>query len=86
LIRQTEAREAARYAGVHPKNIHNLHLPFYETGKVKKNPLSPADVRLVKELLDEVKPHQIYCAGDLSDPHGKKLCLLSSKIKYNCFF
>jgi glucosamine-6-phosphate deaminase len=76
LIRQTEARAAARFCGVPPERIHHLHLPFYETGKVKKKPLGPEDVRLVRELIEQVRPHQIYCAGDLSDPHGThRVCL-----------
>jgi glucosamine-6-phosphate deaminase len=76
LIRETEAWSAARYCGVKPDHIHNLHLPFYETGKVKKKPLGREDVDIVKSFIDSVKPHQIYCAGDLSDPHGThRVCL-----------
>jgi glucosamine-6-phosphate deaminase len=76
LIRSTEARSAARYTGVHSDNIHFLELPFYETGTVKKKPLGEEDVRIVAELLHKVQPHQIYAAGDLSDPHGThRVCL-----------
>ena len=76
LIRRTEARAAARYSGVHPDRIHFLDLPFYETGRVRKNPIGPEDVAITAKLLDEVKPHQIYAAGDLSDPHGThRVCL-----------
>jgi glucosamine-6-phosphate deaminase len=76
LIRRTEARAAARYSGVRPENIHFLDLPFYETGRVKKKPLGEDDVRITMELLERVKPHQIYAAGDLSDPHGThRVCL-----------
>ena len=49
---------------------HFLDLPFYETGRIEKNPISEADVEIVQNLLREVKPHQIYVAGDLADPHG----------------
>jgi glucosamine-6-phosphate deaminase len=70
LLRQSEARAAAGYVGVPPHRIHFCNLPFYETGRVKKNPLGDADVEIVVKLLREVKPHQIYCAGDLADPHG----------------
>eukprot|EP01088_Endostelium_zonatum_P010119 TRINITY_DN2346_c0_g1_i1.p1 TRINITY_DN2346_c0_g1~~TRINITY_DN2346_c0_g1_i1.p1 ORF type:complete len:381 (+),score=95.08 TRINITY_DN2346_c0_g1_i1:865-2007(+) len=78
LIRNSEAWIAARCCGVKVENIHFLDLPFYETGKVKKNPLGPRDVELVLNLLREVKPHQIYAAGDLSDPHGThRVCLAS---------
>jgi glucosamine-6-phosphate deaminase len=76
LIRRTEARAAARYSGVHPDRIHFLDLPFYETGRVRKNPIGPEDVAITSKLLEAVKPHQIYAAGDLSDPHGThRVCL-----------
>ena len=51
-------------------HCHFLDLPFYETGKIQKNPISEADVEIVRNLLREVKPHQIFVAGDLADPHG----------------
>jgi len=76
LIRQTEARAAARNAGVRPDRIHFLELPFYETGAVKKKPLGTEDIEIVKKFLQSVKPDQIYAAGDLSDPHGThRVCL-----------
>ncbi len=76
LIRRTEARAGARYSGVKPERVHFLDLPFYETGRVKKKPLSEADIRITVDLLERVKPHQIYAAGDLSDPHGThRVCL-----------
>jgi glucosamine-6-phosphate deaminase len=76
LIRRTEARAAARYSGVKPANIHFLDMPFYETGRVRKKPISEADIQIVIDLLERVKPHQIYAAGDLSDPHGThRVCL-----------
>jgi len=76
LIRRTEARAAARYSGVTPENIHFLDLPFYETGRVRKKPLGEEDVRITVDLLRRVKPHQVYAAGDLSDPHGThRVCL-----------
>jgi glucosamine-6-phosphate deaminase len=76
LIRRTEARAGARYSGVKPDNIHFLDLPFYETGRVRKKPIGPDDIAITVELLERVKPHQIYAAGDLSDPHGThRVCL-----------
>ncbi|MEQ8769728.1 MAG: glucosamine-6-phosphate deaminase [Phycisphaerales bacterium] len=76
LIRRAEARAGAKYSGVKPGNIHFLDLPFYETGKVRKKPLGEEDIRIVMGLLQEVRPHQIYAAGDLSDPHGThRTCL-----------
>jgi glucosamine-6-phosphate deaminase len=76
LIRRTEARAAARYSGVKPEHIHFLDLPFYETGRVRKKPIGPDDVAITVRLLEEVRPHQIYAAGDLSDPHGThRVCL-----------
>lgn len=70
LIRQAEATIACNYIGVKPQNIHFLRLPFYETGTIKKGDLSEADIERVKALLEDVKPHQIFVAGDLADPHG----------------
>ena len=76
LIRRAEARAGAKYSGVAAERIHFLDLPFYETGRVKKKPLGEDDIRIVMDLLDEVKPHQVYAAGDLSDPHGThRVCL-----------
>jgi len=76
LIRRTEARAAARYSGVKEEHIHFLDMPFYETGRVKKKPLAEDDIRLTTELLEKVRPHQVYAAGDLSDPHGThRVCL-----------
>ena len=76
LIRRTEARAGAKYSGVKPDNIHFLDLPFYETGRVRKKPIGPDDVAITVELLERVQPHQIYAAGDLSDPHGThRVCL-----------
>ncbi len=69
-IRQAEARSVSRYVGIPENNIHFLGMPFYETGRAKKNDLSDKDFDLVKEVIEKVKPHQIYAAGDLSDPHG----------------
>ena len=70
-IRRSEARAAVRTFGLDPdRRSHFLNLPFYETGGVKKNPLSEADVEPIVALLREVQPHQIYAAGDLNDPHG----------------
>lgn len=75
MIRQAEATIACNYIGVKPQNIHFLRLPFYETGTIKKGDLSERDVNIVKKLLEDVKPHQIFVAGDLADPHGThKVC------------
>ncbi len=70
MIRQAEATIACNYIGVKPDHIHFLRLPFYETGTIKKGDLTEKDVNIVKKLLEEVKPHQIFVAGDLADPHG----------------
>jgi glucosamine-6-phosphate deaminase len=76
LIRRSEARAGCRYAGLTDDKAHFLDLPFYETGTVKKNPVGPKDVKIIKDLLLEIKPHQVYAAGDLSDPHGThRVCL-----------
>lgn len=70
LIRRGEARTACAFTGIPKSRLHFLDLPFYETGRVEKHPLSEADVMKVKALLDDIKPHQIYIAADLADPHG----------------
>ena len=70
LIRRGEARTACTYNDIPLDHCHFLDLPFYETGKIEKNPISELDVEIVLELLRKVQPHQIYVAGDLADPHG----------------
>ncbi|MFM7859752.1 MAG: glucosamine-6-phosphate deaminase, partial [Flammeovirgaceae bacterium] len=70
FIRKTEAIAGARYAGLQDDHIHFMALPFYETGKTKKNPVSKADVDLTAALLQKIKPHQIFAAGDFADPNG----------------
>jgi len=79
-IRCSEARAAGEYCGLPVGNMHFLNMPFYETGRVRKNELGQTDIDLVAEILREVKPHQIYAAGDLSDPHGThRMCLTALK-------
>ena len=75
-IRKRESLAATRYLGLSDKNVHFLNLPFYETGTIKKGNLSNKDIHLMTSLIDTIKPHQIYAAGDLADPHGThKVCL-----------
>ncbi|GAA4849332.1 glucosamine-6-phosphate deaminase [Algivirga pacifica] len=76
LVRKEEAIAAMHYYGLPEERIHFLNMPFYETGKVRKKPLGKEDYALVKSLISQLKPHQIFAAGDLSDPHGtQRLCL-----------
>ncbi|MFA5670537.1 MAG: glucosamine-6-phosphate deaminase [Balneolaceae bacterium] len=76
LIRRGEAKAASRYVGLPDENIHFQDLPFYETGKIRKKPLGPEDIKITADLIQSIKPHQIYAAGDLSDPHGThRVCL-----------
>ncbi|TAL35353.1 MAG: glucosamine-6-phosphate deaminase [Spirochaetes bacterium] len=70
LIRRGEAKAAARYAGIPAENIHFLDMPFYQTGIVKKHSLGERDIALVRDIMRAVRPHQLFAAGDLSDPHG----------------
>ena len=70
FIRKSEAIAGARYAGLKDRNIHFMALPFYETGKKVKDPVTEEDVLLTMELLKKIKPHQIFAAGDFADPHG----------------
>ena len=75
-IRKSESLGATRYFNVPDKNVHFLNLPFYETGTIKKGSLSQDDIAIMVSIIDAVKPHQIYAAGDLADPHGThKVCL-----------
>ena len=70
-IRRAEAKSAVRSFGLDDEtNTHFLNLPFYETGGIKKGQRTQADIDIIVELLKKVKPHQIYLAGDLADPHG----------------
>jgi glucosamine-6-phosphate deaminase len=76
LIRQCEAKATCRYVGIPESNIHFQNLPFYETGTIEKKPMGEEDVQLTVDLLRQLKPLQVFCAGDLADPHGThKVCL-----------
>ncbi|MCH7525161.1 MAG: glucosamine-6-phosphate deaminase, partial [Bacteroidetes bacterium] len=76
LIRKSESLAATRYLGLKDENVHFLNLPFYETGAIRKNNLTQEDIDIVSNLIEVIKPHQIYAAGDLTDPHGThKICL-----------
>jgi glucosamine-6-phosphate deaminase len=81
IIRRGEARAATRYCGVPAEQLHFLDMPFYETGKVRKKPLGPEDISITVDLLREVRPHQIYVAGDLSDPHGTHRTCLAAVLR-----
>ncbi len=76
LIRRGEALSACRYYNVPDSQIHFLDLPFYETGRSKKNAPTTADASIVRALIEDIQPHQIFAAGDLADPHGThEVCL-----------
>ena len=75
-IRKRESLAATRYLGIPDCQVHFLNLPFYETGKVQKNNPSKKDFLITNDLISLIKPHQIYAAGDLADPHGThRICL-----------
>ena len=75
LIRRCEARATCKYVGLTDEQIHFMNLPFYETGTIEKNPMGEADVIQTMELLNRLRPQQIFCAGDFADPHGThKVC------------
>ena len=75
-IRQKESLGATRFLGLPDNQVHFLNLPFYETGTIKKSPLSKKDIDLMIAKIEEIQPHQIFAAGDLADPHGThKVCL-----------
>ena len=76
LIRKGEARATCHFIGIPDEQIHFMELPFYETGSIKKNPIGITDLKITSELIEKIKPHQIFAAGDLADPHGThKVCL-----------
>jgi glucosamine-6-phosphate deaminase len=76
LIRRCEAKATCRYVGIPDDNSHFQNLPFYETGTIEKKPMGEEDIKLTVDLLRKIKPHQVFCAGDLADPHGThKVCL-----------
>ena len=70
LIRRGEARLACEYNGIDNSHVHFLDLPFYESGKIEKLPMTEQDVLPIQQLLSEIQPHQVFVAGDLADPHG----------------
>ena len=75
-IRRGESYAATRYMGLEDSNVHFLDLPFYETGTIKKNNLSEADIIIMMDIIKQIEPHQVFAAGDLADPHGThKVCL-----------
>lgn len=75
-IRRKESLGATRFLGLPDQQVHFLDMPFYETGAVKKNNLAAKDIQIVSDLISTIKPHQIFAAGDLADPHGThKVCL-----------
>ena len=76
IIRQGEARSTCHFIGIPDAQIHFMELPFYETGTIEKKPLGEEDIQITMDLIKQIKPHQIYAAGDLADPHGThKVCL-----------
>lgn len=76
LIRKGEAQATCHFVGLPDSRIHFMELPFYETGTIEKKPLGEEDIRITMDLIEKIKPHQIYAAGDLADPHGThKVCL-----------
>ncbi len=70
IIRESEAVAGIRTLGLDERAARFLNLPFYRTGKVRKDPIGADDVTIVRNLLDEVRPDLVFVAGDLSDPHG----------------
>jgi len=76
IIREKESLASTRFIGIPDNHVHFLKLPFYETGTIKKNIPAILDKKIILKIISEIKPHQIYAAGDLADPHGThKVCL-----------
>jgi glucosamine-6-phosphate deaminase len=70
IIREAEAVSGLQTVGLAETHARFLNLPFYQTGRVKKEPIGPADVQIVRDFIQKVQPEIIFVAGDLSDPHG----------------
>jgi glucosamine-6-phosphate deaminase len=70
IIRESEAVSGIETLGLSRDRARFLNMPFYQTGKVRKDAIGPADVKIVRDLLEEIRPHHVLVAGDLSDPHG----------------
>jgi glucosamine-6-phosphate deaminase len=80
VIRETEAVSALESVGLSSQRARFLNLPFYQTGKVRKDPVTEADVAITLELLEELQPELVFAAGDLSDPHGThQMCLEAAR-------
>ena len=75
-IREAEAVSGIETFGMNRDQARFLNLPFYQTGKIRKDPIGADDVRITLELLEEHRPSLVFVAGDLSDPHGThRMCL-----------
>ena len=70
IIRESEAVSGLEAMGLDASHARFLDLPFYHTGTIEKRPVGPEDVAIVERLIRELRPHYIFVAGDLSDPHG----------------
>jgi glucosamine-6-phosphate deaminase len=81
LIRRGEAKATCRYVGIPESQIHFMHLPFYETGTIEKKPLSEKDIKQTMELLRQLTPQQVYCAGDFADPHGTHIVCFNAVVE-----
>jgi glucosamine-6-phosphate deaminase len=76
VIREAEAVSGIETFGMDRGQAVFLNLPFYKTGKVRKDPIGEEDVRITLALLEELQPELVFAAGDLSDPHGThRMCL-----------
>lgn len=69
-IRESEAVSALETLGMDRRQARFLNLPFYRTGRVRKEQVGEEDVAIVHELMEDFRPDLVFAAGDLSDPHG----------------
>jgi glucosamine-6-phosphate deaminase len=75
-IREAEAVSGIETFGMGREQASFLNLPFYQTGKVRKDPIGPRDVEIILDLLEQTRPEMIFVAGDLTDPHGThRMCM-----------
>jgi glucosamine-6-phosphate deaminase len=68
IIRRSEARASARILGIPPDQLVFLDLPFYENSRYRRFVAGPEDTGKLRELIETIRPHQIFTTGLGHDP------------------
>ena len=69
-VMMSEAFMACRQMGVPTSNLYDLQMPFYVEDPHGQGKLTDADIKIIQDLITQVKPHQIFIDNDLVDPIG----------------